>query len=413
MTWATVPLKRVASLRVSNVDKKTVDGEQPVRLCNYTDVYYRDTIRPDQEFMSATASREQIAAFRLRPGDVVITKDSETPDDIGVPAYVEAGAPDLICGYHLALIRPVEREIDGRFLFWSMASAVVRDQLASSATGVTRFGLRTDSIGGVLVPLPTVHEQRAIADFLDAETARIGALIARKRKLQGCLEERFWSLVDGLVDANGAPTVRLTYSATAWCDGPFGSSLASAHYSDTGARVVRLGNIGRGAFKDVARAFISSDHFSELKRHEVRPSDLLVAGLGDERNPLGRACVAPDLGDAVVKADCFRFRLDEQVLLPAFAAWYLSSERGWARTAQLAQGSTRARANLGLMTSVRVPRPSLEQQRRSVGMIEDHRERLLLTQRALDHQLALMQERRQALITATVTDKLDRRWGGA
>ncbi len=98
----TLPLKRIASVRVSDVDKKSVEGEPPVRLCNYTDVYYRDEIEPGQAFMVATASPEQIAAFRLQPGDVIITKDSETADDIAVPAYVRATASDLICGYHLA-----------------------------------------------------------------------------------------------------------------------------------------------------------------------------------------------------------------------------------------------------------------------------------------------------------------------
>jgi len=76
---ATVPLKSVAEIRVSNVDKKSVDGQVPVRLCNYTDVYHRSAIQADQEFMAATATTEQLTAFRLLPGDVVITKDSETP----------------------------------------------------------------------------------------------------------------------------------------------------------------------------------------------------------------------------------------------------------------------------------------------------------------------------------------------
>lgn len=106
MTSTLIPLKRVATIRVSNVDKKVVEGDQPVRLCNYTDVYHRAVISPEQDFMPATATREQISTFRLQPGDVIITKDSETAEDIGVPAFVKAGAPDLMCGYHLAIIRP-------------------------------------------------------------------------------------------------------------------------------------------------------------------------------------------------------------------------------------------------------------------------------------------------------------------
>lgn len=83
-----VRLKHVAHVAVSNVDKKSVEGELPVRLCNYTDVYHHDRITERLHFMTATASAEQVRDFRLRPGDVLITKDSETPDDIAVPALV-------------------------------------------------------------------------------------------------------------------------------------------------------------------------------------------------------------------------------------------------------------------------------------------------------------------------------------
>lgn len=116
----------MATVRVSNVDKKSVDGEPPVRLCNYTDVYYRNEITPRQEFMTASASPAQISAFRLHRDDVIITKDSETAEDIGVPAYVRSTAPDLVCGYHLAMLRPQPRLLDGRFLYWFMSSMTAR-----------------------------------------------------------------------------------------------------------------------------------------------------------------------------------------------------------------------------------------------------------------------------------------------
>jgi hypothetical protein len=101
-----VPLSEVCEVRVSNVDKKSEPGELPVRLCNYTDVYKNDYITDDLEFMRATASRAEIAKFGLHVGDVIITKDSETPDDIGIPALVDSTSSDLLCGYHLAMIRP-------------------------------------------------------------------------------------------------------------------------------------------------------------------------------------------------------------------------------------------------------------------------------------------------------------------
>ena len=87
--WLQERLCNVTELRTSNVDKKSADGEQAVKLCNYVDVYYHDKIRSEIAFMDATATTAQIENFTLRKGDVVMTKDSETPDDIGIPALVD------------------------------------------------------------------------------------------------------------------------------------------------------------------------------------------------------------------------------------------------------------------------------------------------------------------------------------
>ena len=76
--WEVRRLKTVASVQLSNVDKKSVEGQDSVRLCNYVDVYYNDRITPDLDFMAATATSEQRRHFSLRAGDVLITKDSES-----------------------------------------------------------------------------------------------------------------------------------------------------------------------------------------------------------------------------------------------------------------------------------------------------------------------------------------------
>lgn len=77
--WDVKKLKFIAYVQPSNVDKKSKDGEQPVRLCNYTDVYYNDKVDESLEYMAATATAEQIEKFTLKAGDTIITKDSEDP----------------------------------------------------------------------------------------------------------------------------------------------------------------------------------------------------------------------------------------------------------------------------------------------------------------------------------------------
>ncbi|MFD0851209.1 restriction endonuclease subunit S [Actinomadura adrarensis] len=175
-------------------------------------------------------------------------------------------------------------------------------------------------------------------------------------------------------------------SVLSLADGPFGSNLASKHYTDSGARVIRLGNIGAGQFKDSDRAFISMERYRALKKHSVAGGDVIVAGLGDENNPLGRSCVTPDdLGPAIVKADCFRVRVDPKRLDPRFLVYFLSSSLGeWAAKTR-SRGSTRQRMNLRDVAALSFPRPGLEEQWRIVDFLDAETARIdqLLRLRAL------------------------------
>lgn len=86
--WRKVTLGDLGDLQLSSVDKKSKTNEREVQLCNYMDVYYNSFIRAGMDFMRATATEREIARCSLVVEDVVITKDSEKHDDIGVPALV-------------------------------------------------------------------------------------------------------------------------------------------------------------------------------------------------------------------------------------------------------------------------------------------------------------------------------------
>ena len=143
--WEVQRLKACATVHLSNVDKKSREGESEVLLCNYVDVYYNERIEADITFMPATATRDQIRRFSLRKGDVLVTKDSETWTDIAVPALVDEDLSGVLCGYHLALIRPRSR-VSGGFLARTLSAVGPRDQFHVAANGITRFGLTADAI---------------------------------------------------------------------------------------------------------------------------------------------------------------------------------------------------------------------------------------------------------------------------
>ena len=213
--WEVRRLRTIADMRVSNVDKHTKEDEFPVRLCNYVDVYKHDRITPTMPFMAATASRDEIERFRLESGDVLITKDSETWDDIGVPALVAESAHDLLSGYHLALLRPTN-EILGSYLARTLLSKGVAYQFHVRANGVTRYGLTHNGIQSVCLPLPPLPEQTAIVRYLDHADRRIRRYVSSKRKLIALLEEEKQASVNQAITRGLDSNVRLKPSGVEW-----------------------------------------------------------------------------------------------------------------------------------------------------------------------------------------------------
>ena len=213
--WEVKRLKQACHVFPSNVDKKTHDGETPVQLCNYTDVYYNDTIVAGMEFMAATASTDQIAKFTLRAGDTIITKDSETADDIAIGAYVPADLPGVVCGYHLSMIRPLA-DTDGAFVKRLFDSIYTKSCVAVRANGLTRVGLGQYDLDNLDLPFPPHPEQTQIAAFLDRETAKIDALVAEQRRLMDLLKEKRQAVISHAVTQGLNPDVPMKPSGVEW-----------------------------------------------------------------------------------------------------------------------------------------------------------------------------------------------------
>lgn len=178
------PLLELADVWFSGVDKKTVDGQQLVRLCNYMDVFHRAEITSDLQFMVASASGREIEANTLRRGDVVFTKDSETADEIAESALIAEDIDDLVCGYHLAVARPRQSETEGEFLAQAMRYTPVRHAFARSANGVVRFGLTLDVLEQIELPAPPLERQREIASTLWAEDRSTAKLVRQLQSLR-------------------------------------------------------------------------------------------------------------------------------------------------------------------------------------------------------------------------------------
>jgi type I restriction enzyme S subunit len=191
--WEIKKLKYVADANPSNIDKKSKDDELEVFLCNYIDVYKNDFITSEIDFMKATASESQIEKFILRKGDVIATKDSETPDDIGNPALVLEDFENVVCGYHLTHIKPYK--INGEYLFRYFKSKFLKSYFEVSANGITRYGLGVDKFNASPILIPPFEEQQIITDFINQQIKIIDSKVELAQNLIEQLKEYKTALI--------------------------------------------------------------------------------------------------------------------------------------------------------------------------------------------------------------------------
>jgi type I restriction enzyme S subunit len=421
--WTIHRLKEVAIVRPSNVDKKSVEGERAVRLCNYVDVYKNDRITADMEFMEATATDAQIKQFSLRGGDVIITKDSETWDDIAVPAYVPETIDSLVCGYHLALIRPDARRLDGAYLARCFAAEGLCDQFRVAANGITRYGLDTQSIKCAVFPVPPLPEQRTIAAFLDRETTRIDALIGHKERLIALLEEKRQTVISHAVTHGLNPSRRMQEASLPglgqipmdWRPIALkraisyitsGSRGWAEYYSDDGDWFIQSGNLNQRLGLDLATVQrVKPPEGAELVRTQIRREDVLVCVTGAYTGNV--AVVDVDLPRAFVNQHVALLRPIQSVVQPKFLAAVLASSIGqW--QFQLSQyGGTKQGLGLGDIRSVELNLPPLQEQTQIVDHLDHTTSRLDQLSFQIREGIDRLLEYRTALISAAVTGQID------
>jgi type I restriction enzyme S subunit len=153
------------------------------------------------------------------------------------------------------------------------------------------------------------------------------------------------------------------YSIT---DGPFGSNLKTEHYLPSGPRVIRLQNIGDGSFIDI-KTHISQSHFDTLHKHEIFPGDIAIGLLGD---PIPRSCIIPaGIGPAIVKADCTRFKPNQELALTEFLSYAINEPELRLQATESVHGVARPRLNLTQIKNFAIPLPPLAEQHEIVRRV--------------------------------------------
>jgi len=424
--WETLRLRFAVTLNPSKQEAKELGEQELVSFLPMEAIGEDGTLRLENEREVA----ECLSGYTyFRDGDVCVAKITPCFENgkgailRGLKGGIGFGTTELI------VARPEKEKITSEFLDYLFRSQTFRRLGESEMYGAGGQKRVPDSfVRDFTAALPSIEEQNQATSFLTHETAKIDALIAEQQRLIELLQEKRQAVISHAVTKGLNPHAPMKDSGVEWlgevpehwglitlgrlciskCDGPFGSGLKSEHYVEEGVLVVRLQNIKSHGYDDIVSAYIDSDYYkTSLGDHDVIPGDLLIAGLGDENNLVGRACVAPShLGPAMVKADCFRFRLNRERISPAFASFSLNASSRF-HGGILSSGSTRSRIPLSMMASREVALPPIEEQLKIEMHIQNQLGRINALQSESVSAVQLLQERRSALISAAVTGQID------
>ena len=248
----------------------------------------------------------------------------------------------------------------------------------------------TDDLKSLEIDCPSIEQQKAIVGVIERLSHIIDLNQHQLRTLDQLIKARFIELF-GDPYSNPRNWKQMTFkeASTRLSDGPFGSNLKSEHYSDTGVRVIRLGNIGVGTFIDDDKSFIPVEHYEKLKKYTCRSGEIVIGTLGD---PNLRACIIPqDIGIAINKADCVHFIPKHDVLNATFACQYINCPETLLLAQGMIHGQTRARISSGQIAEMPIFIPPMNLQNEFAAFVSQVDKSKLSIQASLDQLETLKQ----------------------
>jgi type I restriction enzyme S subunit len=357
--------------------------------------------------------------FGLRPGDVLVSEGAGSLAAVGASAVFSGEIEGAVCFQNTLLRLRPRSGTDPGYLMWWARHAYGSGLFASIAEGANIYHLGAENVRVLPITVPHFRSQRAIAGYLDAEAARIDAVVALRRRQLDALEwKRVHFVVSRVAPLASAPGSTMASSfpgswqvtrlkfltelpvAGDWGDDPTGDSAVA---------VVRAADFDRQHWRvfesrPPERA-IASDSFAE---RALRAGDLVIekSGGGPEQ-PVG-AVVMFDLEAPAVPSN-FAARLralpdvDARYLCFIFAAAYALglNEKAIKQTTGIQN------LDLGAYLSEAWAIPPREIQIELRVQIEEALASIDACSTAIQQQISLLLERRQALITAAVTGQLE------
>jgi type I restriction enzyme, S subunit len=375
------------------------ENEDPGRVMRYVDISTVGRGTLVTEPVETTFVDAPSRARRLvQRGDTIVST---------VRTYLRAIWPvnldtdDLVVSTGFAVLGP-RSGLEPRFLGWWCQSDVFVEEVVARSVGVSYPAINPSDLADIAMPLPPLGTQRAIADYLDAETARIDALIAKKRRLIELLDERNRAHIDHLIASSVNESRHVTLGQV--MERLIDYRGATPVKSSAGVPLLTASNILDGRIDmDASRQFIDTSLYGEwMRRGLPQPGDLVLT----TEAPLGEIALLDDVRVALAQR-LILLRPRRDLVLPEYLFTYMRSGQGRRELLSRASGSTVMGIRTDRLRAMSVLVPSIRTQREIVAARRATDGRVGSGARLIRGQIDLLVEHRQALITAAVTGELE------
>ena len=418
--WEWKPLKYIFNYSLSSVDRKIKDEELNVHICHYPDVYKNEKISDKDTLNKGTCTEFELENFKLMKGDILITKDSEDPKDIGIPCLVENDLIDSVCGYHIGILRTNEN-IEREFYFRYIQSTDVKDYFFCESKGITRFGLGKSSVENLKIPILSIQEQKIISQYLDKKTKQIDSLIEKIEKKIELLKEQKTALINQCVTKGLNPNVEKKDSGVEWI------GKIPSHW-----QLLRLNNLGRfskgkGITKDKikvngnkcircgeiyttyelrfnrTRSFIDDDTSDESVL--ATKGVLLFTGDGESLEEIGKCIVYEGEEDLYIGGGINVFTPKQEKVIPIYLSYVMNSESVIYQKSRQGKGEIVVHIYSKQLKEIRLGLPSIKEQQQIVEYLD---QKTSLIDKIISYEnkrLLFLKEYKKSLISEVVTGK--------
>ncbi len=306
------------------------------------------------------------------------------------------------------------------YLAWTLRGTQNETLIRLDEAGHGTKALRMDAWTSMLVPLPSLQEQIAIAAFLDRETDKIDALVEAQRRLIELLKEKRQAIISHTVTKGFDPTVAMKDSGIEWLGEvpahwavkPLKRTVAditvgivvepSKYYVEDGVPALRSLNVQPGRVVAEDLVYISEQANELHKKSKLRAGDIVAVRTGQP----GTAAVVPEHLDGINCIDLIVIRADD-TFSRKFLCWYFASDAAQFQFAEGSGGAIQQHFNVGAAKQLLVCLPPISEQHHIAEALDRQTAALDGLVAAAECGIKLLQERRAALISAAVTGKID------